>query len=219
MKTVRVYIADDHRVTIAGLQAAFAELSEEYSGEKTIQVVGSGISAADILDNMQRPDVDVFVTDIGYAGTKGDVSIVEMMLERNPSAKIVVYSMRSNINTIKACYAAGAKAHVKKESLLENLFEAIFIAADGDDYFEPGVIEQLARLNIRDPLHALNSRERTIFIELAKNPDIELLAKRLDISEKTILNIITTRIKPALGVSRKDFRRLALSLGVIDDGI
>jgi DNA-binding NarL/FixJ family response regulator len=216
MKKVHVFIADDHEVVINGLKSSLDD-SCDNNGNQSISVIGCARTAVELLHNASRQDVDVFVIDLGFESTVGDTSIISMMLEKNPNARIIVFTARTSNSTLMDCYSSGAKGCVKKTGHFPNLFDAIFTVAEGNDYFEPGTLEKFGLMNIRNPLRGLDTREKTIFLELAKNPDIEKLAKRLDVSEKTIINIITNRIKPVLGVGRKDFRKLAIKLGLVEE--
>lgn len=216
MKTVRIFFADDHQIVIKGILDIFNEFNQHES-DRHIEVVGFCDTSAELLNNVNRNDVDVFIIDLGFASTRGDISIINMILEKNQDAKVIVFSMRKNINTIAGCYRSGAKAYVSKGDNVDELMNAIFTVCDGDDYFVPGILDQIGLMSLRNPLGKLDERDAKLFLMLAQDYDMKDVEEELGISEKTIHNIITNKIKPVLGVSRKNFRALALKMGLIED--
>ncbi len=217
MNPIKVFIADDHPVVIDGLQGIFSQYTPKISTESPIEVIGTALNANDLLQNGNDKEVDVFVIDLGFESTKGDISIIEMLIELNASAKIVIYSMRKNINTIAGCYKAGAMAYVNKGDKTSELIRAVNTVARNEDYFVGDTLKSIGLSNIRDPLAGLSYREQKIFTMLAGNIDIGAVEKELGITKKTIENIITMKIKPVLGVSRTGFRDLAMRMNLIDD--
>lgn len=217
MKKVRVFFADDHEVVIRGLTEIFEEFNAQHNTELFIDVVGHGTSSKSLLDHAKRTDIDVYITDLGFESTQGNISIIKLILMENPFANIIVYSMRNNVHTIGGCYNAGAKAYVKKSSATQHLIDALFTVANGGDYFEPGILSEIGLRAIRDPLGRLDEREKRLFLMLAQNIDVRAIENDLGISDKTITNLIATKIKPVLGVGRKNFREYALKMGLIED--
>lgn len=216
MTTIRAFIADDHPIVIRGLQNWFDEYNS-VKPEHLIKVVGYELSAAKLLSNVRRSDIDVFITDLRFADTRGDISIIASILKKRPDARIVVFSMRRNPLTIAACYRAGAKACITKNDEPLHLVHAIVAAASDNDYFVPAMLEQIGLASIRSPLNELSERDARLFILLAQQTDIKVIEKELGITEKTISNIVANSIKPVLGVTRKDFHTYALKAGLIDD--
>ncbi|MCL1125849.1 response regulator [Shewanella surugensis] len=216
MQTVNVYIADDHEIIINGLIELLNKFNTDNHNHKYINVVGRGETAESLMGNIERDDVDVFISDLGFEGTKGKMSIVKSMLEVNALANIIVFSMRENINTIIACYQAGAKAYITKKGSMVRIFDAIFTVADGGTYYAPGVLDKIGLQTLNNPLKGLDERDQQVFIMLAERVEVEAICEELNITEKTISNIITNKIKPVLGVNKKDFRKKAIALGLVE---
>ncbi|MCX4030437.1 response regulator transcription factor [Endozoicomonas sp. SM1973] len=213
MKPINVFIADDHEIVRTGL----TELLNNYVGDFSINIVGSASNVDELTKNAKRKNIDIFITDLGFEGTKGDVGIIQKILDINRKAKIVVFSMRNKTPTIIGCYRLGAKGYVSKSADSGLILDAIQTVHSGEKYFMPGVLEKVGLSSLYDPLEKLDDREKTIFLSLAQNIDISDVAQELNISEKTIQNIITQKIKPVLGVSRSGFRDCAIRMGLIDD--
>lgn len=216
MYTIRVFIADDHHVVVTGLAKLFEEHNRSANNTCSIEVVGHALSVSELMHGVTRPDVDVFITDLGFDSTKGDVSVITDVLEVAPNARLVVFSMRRHVQTISACYKSGVMAYVRKNDEMEHLIRAICAAARGEPYYVPKVLEQIAIANLYDPLGNLGEREKRLFLLLAQETDISKVENELGISEKTINNIVTNKIKPVLGITRRDFRPYAIKMGLIE---
>lgn len=216
-KRVSIFCADDHPIVLRGLFDTFDDFNQQNENGLNIIVAGHAATAATLLDNIDRNDVDVYVIDLGFESTRGDLSVIKSILAKQPEAKIVIFSMRKNINTIAGCYHAGAKAYVVKGESVDYLLEAIFTVANGHDYFMPGILEKIGYAKVRNPLSGLDEREARLFVLLAQNTEMSDVEKELGIAEKTINNIISTKIKPVLGVGRQGFRDLAIKMGIIED--
>ena len=210
MKKIRVFTADDHHIVGAGLN----DLLSNYS---YIEIVGNSLDMDGLLKNSTRKDIDVYIIDLGFEGTRGDIGVIAKVLSINPKARIVVFTMRGKAPTILGCYRSGALAYVNKSADGDILIEAINSASEGKRYFMPGVLDKIGLSSIDDPLEQLGDREKKIFLLLAQNVDLSEVAKEFNITEKRIYNIITEKIKPVLGVSLKGFRDYAIKLGLIDD--
>lgn len=216
MKKIGIYFADDHEIVLTGLKEIIYDFNAK-SSDINFDIVGFSSTSDELLNNSTNVDVDIFIIDLGFKSTKGDITIINMILKKNKDAKIVVFSMRANINTIIGCYKSGVKGYVSKSSNTTELINAILTVSKGDDYFMPGILDKIGMMSIRNPLASLTEREAKIFLMLSQNINIKDVEKELGISEKTINNLITSKIKPVIGVSKKNFREVALKMGLIDD--
>lgn len=211
MKPINVFIADDHEIVRTGLTGLLTTTLS------SINVVGTACNVGELAKGVKRRDIDIFITDLGFEGTKGDIGVIKRVLDINNKAKIVVFSMRNKMPTIIGCYRLGAMGYVSKSADSSFLLEAVKKVNLGEKYFMPGILEKVGLSTLYDPLEKLEEREKSIFLLLAQNVDLSEVAKELSISEKRIQNIITDKIKPVLGVSRTGFRESAIRMGLIDD--
>ena len=215
MDCIKVFCADDHGVVLSGLKTNFEDHNRS-NNSPYIELVGTANSAKELLANVKREDIDVFITDLGLESTRGGVAIVKLILDIKPFSKIVVFSMKSNIHTIMACYRNGAKGFVSKNQSTNDLIEAIACANNDRRYFKKGITDEIVLAHLDDPFSKLDEKAQKIFMMIAQNEDMETIQNELNITEKTVNNIISAKIKPILGVDRRDIKYLAFQMGLID---
>ena len=218
MKKIKVYCADDHKMLIKGMASTFSSFNTDNRYDYEIEMVGFGATADELIKSSENGYIDVFVIDLGFEGTKGDVAIIEKLFSKRPEANIVVYSMRKSVHTIHTCYRRGVKSYVTKNDKLEELINAIIHASKGECYHPKGQLEKLGLFSIQEnPIEKLDKREQEIFMMIAQGADFRFVCNKFDLTERSMMNLITTKIKPVLGVSRTGFRDLAVKLHLIED--
>jgi DNA-binding NarL/FixJ family response regulator len=218
MKKIRVFFSDDHDVVIKGLAETIDDYNSSENPERIIEIAGVSKTAEGLLENIIRTDIDVFITDIGYSSLQGDPTIVKLLLQKNPNAKILVFSTFNNPHIKTGSYSFGAYGYIPKraDKSLQRVIEALIAISDGKDYFIPEALEEMLKAALRDPLRSLEPREKQLFLMLAHEKPLAEVEKEMGISKKTIDSIITNKIKPVVGGSRKDFPAIARRLGLVE---
>lgn len=213
-KRLKVFITDDHVSVREGLKAILEH--------NAFIVVGVSETPGDTLERAFRRKPDVLVLDLNMGNTRG-TEMVEMVLEKYPDAKIVVYSMRETMGTITAAYESGAKAYVTKSSDPKILVDAINKVASDEVYFMPGYAEQIALYHTSgkksfDPRRVLSRRELDIFILLAEGKNPAEIAQEFGVTAKSIANRSIT-IRHKLGINRNEFTQVAVQYNLVTDHV
>jgi two-component system invasion response regulator UvrY len=211
MKPIRVVLADDHPLLMAG----FAMSLTDYG----IQVVGEAKTPDGAIAKFVAMKPDVLVLDIRFGAKLSGLNAAKELLEKNAKAKIVFLSQFDQDSLIKEAYRLGGYAFVTKDRDAAELASAIKSAAEGKLYFLPEVAERLASLSIHgdsSPQSQLEEREVDIFTLMAQGLTNQEIAEQLDLSPKTISNI-SQSIKEKLQIHRAaDITRLAVKHGLIE---
>lgn len=209
MEPLKILIADDH-IMIANA------LSSLLNNSPACNVISIAHSVDDLLKQANKIEVDVFIVDLGFKGTVGDVGIIDVLRKVKRDAKIIICSMRNNLHTIKACYKLGALAFVNKDSDPDELIKAVEMAGKGERYFIPSVLAQVGEAWVDDPLEGLSERERNVFMLFVEGASMEEVIEEIGISKQSINNLINERIKPVVGTSRSGFKEAARKMGLIE---
>lgn len=208
---VKVLLADDHPLLLAGFTAALAELS--------IEVVAQTRTPEEAAASYGLLRPDVMVIDIRFGDQLTGFDAARDVLARFPEAKIVFLSQFDQDSLIKEAYRLGGLAFVSKGADPQQLAAAIKHAAIGESYFPPQIAERLAHLAIAgdaSPQTRLDAREVEVFKLMAQGYTNTEIASELDLSPKTISNT-SQAIKEKLGVHRPaDITRLAVRHGLIE---
>ncbi len=211
MSTIRIMLVDDHAVVRAGVRRLleqdnrFLVVSECDSGERAYQQFGEFLP-------------DITVIDLSMPGM-GGLEAISRITARYPAAKLLVLSMHENAAFASQALKAGAKGYLSKNSLAEELVNALDTIVKGQTYINASISKQIAQqfLNTTEnPLQILSAREFEIFRLLAEGIDNNAIAVTLNISPKTVANYQTS-IKQKLSInSPVELVRLAIRSGLID---
>ena len=210
-ETIRVVIADDHPIVMAGFSMALTSFG--------IQVAGNAGTPADVLTIYAELLPDVLLMDIRLGEELSGLETAKKILCQHPDAKIVLLAELHQESLIREAYRIGAYAIITKACSAIELATAVTHASYGKLYFSPNVAARLASLSVRgdDSPHAtLHPRELDVFLRIAKGQTVNEIAKELHISPKTVGNT-SVKLKRKLGVTRAaEVTRLAIKFGLIE---
>src|SRR3984893_5687219 len=131
LESVRVLIVDDHPIIVSGCRALL-------EGEPEIEVIeaqdGAGGFAA-YFDN--KPDVGVI--DINLPGYSG-LELLRRILEREPEARLVIFSMNDDPTVAARAIEAGAKGYIAKNDDPTLFAGAVKTVANGGRYLHPEIV-------------------------------------------------------------------------------
>ncbi len=212
MSQIRVMIADDHPLIVEGVTSVLARHG--------LQVVGSVGEAAAVVGTYAALRPDVLVLDLRFGeGSIGGLDILQDLLARDATAKVVIYSQFDQDEVVREAYKRGAKAFVTKNTDPADLAETIVKAHRGETVFMPSIATRLALMSVRgneSPLAKLQPRETEVFKLMAQGLTNVEIAERMNLSPKTI-STTSQGIKDHLGIHRPaDITLLAVKCGLIE---
>jgi two-component system, NarL family, invasion response regulator UvrY len=209
MKT-RVLLVDDHAVVRAGYRLLLQNAPE-------IEVVAEADSGELGCRLFAELAPDVVVMDLTLPGM-GGLEAIRRIVQREPKAKVLVFSMHEDTLFVEQALAAGARGYVTKSSPPHVLVAAVKQIAAGGQPLAGDIAQRLKSARVRgddSPLQNLSTREFEIFCLLAEGFSSSEIAKRLSLSNKTVANY-GTQLKSKLGVGTvAELARLAIRHGVI----
>jgi two-component system invasion response regulator UvrY len=191
---ITVFLVDDHSVVREG----YHRLLERSAG---IRVVGEAANAADAYGEFQRLRPDVVVMDISLQGASG-IEAMRHMLAREPSAKVLMFSMHEEPIFASRAFQAGALGYVTKASAPEVLVDAVRTVAQGKRYLSQDMAQSLALQSVGGGevnLEVLSNREFEVMRLLVAGDTIAVIAEKLQLSAKTVANH-QSAIRQKLGV-------------------
>ncbi|HEY0330213.1 MAG TPA: response regulator transcription factor [Rhodopseudomonas sp.] len=200
---MRVLIVDDHPIVASGCRALF-------SGEPDIVVLEAGCAeAGEQRFVAERPDVCVL--DINLPGVSG-YELARRILEHDPQARIIMFSMNDDPAFAARAIEAGAKGYVSKSGDPCDLERAIREVANGGVFLAPAMARSIAfgGSGLDSRLDKLSTREIEILRLLAAGKSLSEIAWLVRASYKTIANT-SSLMRQKLGVrSSADLVRLAI---------
>jgi DNA-binding NarL/FixJ family response regulator len=182
--TIRVALADDHRVVRVGLEQLLGTFED-------VQLVGSadGGEAAVRLSVAERPDV--LLLDLSMPDLDG-VEVTRRLADEAPETRIVVFTSFSDRERIVQALDAGAIGYLLKDAEPEEIHAAIRAASRGEAPLAPkAAAALLAERSARPPAVELTARERDVLALVVAGHPNKQIARRLGISEKTVKGHLT----------------------------
>ena len=109
-----------------------------------------------------------------------------------PGAAVLVLTAFSDRRRILGALEAGACGYLLKDAASEDVAEGIRAAARGESPLDPRAARTVLSARAEpDPLAGLSAREREVLDLLVEGLPNKLIARRLEISEKTVKSHLT----------------------------
>jgi DNA-binding NarL/FixJ family response regulator len=194
---IQVLLVDDHSVVRAGYRL----LLSQSTGIGDILEADCGEKACELY---AREKPGVVVMDLSMPGI-GGLDTIRRICARDPSARILVFSIHDEPVYVAKAVEAGARGYITKSSAPDIMVEAVARIAEGQIYIEQGLANSSApdaqdHQDSQSVVASLTAREFDIFILLARGMTVREIAEQLCIGYKTVANY-STAIKSKLGVT------------------
>ena len=176
MPLVRLVIVDDHALVRDGLRARL-------SVAPGLEVVGEAADGAQALRLAGELEPDLMLVDVGMRGMSG-IELAAALRDRHPAIRVLMLSMYDTREYVLSAIRAGARGYVLKEAPAEEIVAAIGAVCAGGNYFSAQVSSLVLKHGADSP--QLTAREHEVLLLLAHGESNKAVAKRLDISVRTV---------------------------------
>jgi DNA-binding NarL/FixJ family response regulator len=173
---MRVLLADDQLVTLEGVRIVL-ESSDE------INVVGQAGTAEELSSMVARTRPDVVLIDPQVCGDDDEFACIGTIRAQHRDAKVVFFSMRSNIHHVQAALEAGAAAYIIKTIHPLDLVGALRQTLQRT-VFHPRLSKTLQGENGAGT--ELTAREREILTAVARGLSNKAISEEFWVTEQTV---------------------------------
>ncbi len=185
---IRVVVADDHGVLRAGL----TQLLGTFEDVELVGVAADGREAVDLC-LAERPDVVLMDLEMPVLDGIEATSAIKAEL---PETAVVILTSFSDRDRIVRALDAGAAGYVLKDAEPNELSRAIAAAARGEAPLDPKAASALlSARRVPQASGQLSPRERQVLAMVRAGLPNKLIARRLEISEKTVKTHLTSIYK------------------------
>jgi two-component system, NarL family, nitrate/nitrite response regulator NarL len=221
-RTIRVFVAEDHQITLWGLQRLI-----DASGRR-MEVVGTASSRAQLMASEDAATADVILLDLDLGGEDAAVSLAG--LRQRCTGRVLVLTAADDIARHRAAVMNGARGVIHKSEPAETILRAIEKVDAGEVWLHRSLLgEVLGLLTDGNPagesrkpdpeaqrIASLTAREREVVSAMVRSVGAKQLAVAdgLGMSEHTLRNHLTV-IYSKLGVQG----RLKLYVYAIEHGL
>jgi DNA-binding NarL/FixJ family response regulator len=207
---IRVLIADDHGVMRDGLRRLLEAADE-------IEVVATTADGEETVAAAAREMPDVVLMDLDMPGVDG-IEATRRITQSGARVAVLVLTAFSDQPRILGAIEAGAVGYLLKDADSGDVVEGVRAAARGESPLDPRAARTVLTAHAApDPLERFSPREREVLELLVAGLSNKLIARRLQISEKTVKTHLT-RIFRELDVSDRTQAALWAERHGVDGG-
>ena len=206
---MRVLIADDHPLILAGIRRAL----EEADG---FDVVAEASTGSQVLPLVSQTHPDLALLDLRMPEMDG-LTCLDRIRKQHPKVKVVILSVSTDPEVVQTVLNHGAAAYVVKSVNPIDLSSALRQALDGTVFSAIGLPEKTAQ---EDAVKAagLTERETTILRALARGLSNEAIGKELWVAEQTVKFHLTNIYRKLEVSNRTEAARYAFEQGLVEHG-
>ncbi len=181
-----VIIIDDHPLFSRGL-------SQLIETQKDYKVIGMAKDRNEALSLLDTTTPDLAIVDLNL-GQEDGLELIKDIIVIHPQTKILVLSMHDERFYAERAIKAGAKGYIMKEEAESQVINAIKTVTNGEIYLsenEKNRIKELSQGTTSesgnfDSISTLSDRQLQIFTLVGKGLGTVEIAKKLNLSIKTI---------------------------------
>ncbi|RLB17171.1 MAG: DNA-binding response regulator [Deltaproteobacteria bacterium] len=183
--TIRIVIADDHRIIREGLCSLL-------NGEADLEVVGQAENGREAVRLARDLSPEVVLLDVSMPDLNG-VEATGQIVTECPRVKVIALSMHKDEHFVAGMLLAGASGYLLKDCCFDELAGAVRSVVGGGLYLSPGITHVVVKHYIDHLMEReevlrppLSSREKEVLQLVAEGKTSKEIAVTLCISEKTV---------------------------------
>jgi DNA-binding NarL/FixJ family response regulator len=210
--TLRILLADDHRLLREGLRRSLEEADLEVVGE-----AGDGDEAV-ALATEHHPDI--VLMDISMPRTDG-VEATRLIRSRLPDVEVVILTMHADAALMGSAFRAGAAGYLVKDCSTDDIVSLLHKVAAGEvgsAALASGMLAEAGRPDpgpVVDAKAILTPREEEVLQLIAKGSSTPDVAKAMYISTKTVRHHLSSIYEKLEARDRTQALMSAVRMGII----
>jgi len=181
---IRVLLAEDHSIVRAGLADLLGNVPD-------FQVVGAAADGVEAVALAAERSPEVVLMDLLMPELDG-VEATRRIVRADPGVRVVVLTSFSDRERILEALDAGAIGFLLKDAEPDELFRGIRAAADGESPLAPKAAREVLLARSERHVRGLTDRELDVLGLVRAGLSNKLIARRLEISEKTVKAHLTS---------------------------
>lgn len=186
VNSVRILLADDHKVVRHGTRALLAKIPKW-------EIIGEVDNGRDAVSLTEKLKPDIVILDIGMPELNG-LDATRQIKKISPQTEILIFTAHETEELVHDVFDSGARSYIMKSDAADHLIEAVEALSEHKHFFTSRISEIVfARyINGRKQLgpapekSRISDREREIVQLLAEGKTSKEIATILGISVRTV---------------------------------
>ncbi len=183
---IRILLADDHAILRQGLKRILESRSD-------FTVVAEASTGLEAVRMAERHHPDVAVVDVAMKDLNG-IEATGEMLRLSPRTAVLILSMHRDESYVVRSVRAGASGYLLKDSVEDELIQAIYAVERNGHFFSPAVADIVrggaSRISKsagpEDRYDSLTRAERIVYQMIAEGNSNKEIGAKLHISVHTV---------------------------------
>ena len=211
--TIRLMLADDHRMLREGLGRSMRE--------QGFDVVGEASDGAEAVLMAQRLRPDVILMDVTMPEMDGVEACRQVRLDL-PGTQVVMLTMHADQEVLASAIRAGASGYLVKDCSTEEIASAVRMAASGETALSPQLaasmlneVRKWDKAAAAEEERVVTKREEEVLQLIADGCSTPEVAAKLYISQKTVKNHLASIYQKLDARDRTQAVLQAVRMGIV----
>jgi DNA-binding NarL/FixJ family response regulator len=211
--TIRLLLADDHRMLREGLRRSMVDEGFDVVGE-----ADNGEEAVRMAAELQP---DVILMDVSMPELDG-VEATRAIRATDTASQVIMLTMHADHDVLAEAIRAGACGYLVKDCSTDEVAGAVRMAAQGDTILSPQLaatmLDEVRRLPVPSPAEedrVITKREEEVLQLIADGCSTPEVAERLYISQKTVKNHLASIYQKLDARDRTQAVLQAVRMGIV----
>jgi len=212
--TIRLLLADDHRMLREGLRRSMVDEGFDVVGEAE-----NGEEAVRLAEELQP---DVVLMDVSMPEVDG-VEATRAIAQLEDGPRVIMLTMHADADVLADAIRAGASGYLVKDCSVDEVVEAVRLAANGETALSPQLaatmLDEVRRLEQPPPTaeedRVITKREEEVLQLIADGCSTPEVAARLYISQKTVKNHLASIYQKLDARDRTQAVLQAVRMGIV----
>ena len=186
MKTLRILLADDHKVVRQGTRALLSTVPEW-------KIVGEADNGRDAVSLTAELKPDIVILDIGMPELNG-LDATRQIKKKLPETEVLIFTGQETEELVHDVFDSGARSYIMKTDAADHLIDALKALSEHKHFFTSRIseivfaryIQEKGTLEGAPEKSRITDREREIVQLLAEGKSSKEIATILGISVRTV---------------------------------
>ena len=212
--TIRLLLADDHRMLREGLRRSMID--------EGFDVVGEAENGEEAIRMAEELNPDVILMDVSMPEMDG-VEATRAIARADDGPRVIMLTMHADADVLADAIRAGASGYLVKDCSVDEVADAVRMAANGETALSPQLaatmLDEVRRLENPPPAaeedRLITKREEEVLQLIADGCSTPEVAAQLYISQKTVKNHLASIYQKLDARDRTQAVLQAVRMGIV----